>query len=269
MAIIVIGCIIYGVVLIRLRDSNGSLASMKITKVCASLGLFGSSFTSEIAYIASLFVNNTSDLKGLAAVILIVRLFHIPGGCYVIAKLMRSSVSNRYLELVNKEHLLANSSVYAPLLLMILLDNTNVTLLPWLSTKFSSLSDGYPDLLLYKMCENVKLVQSFIVVVIQIAVLCKLHSSGFRTLSLDTRAFLCISTISSIISLIVTLINVALRATLLKSLTGTSDDKGSTVEVRSPMSTSAKRIGKFIVIIIIIITLIILLLLTNTPYRRR
>ena len=218
--VVVLGCIMYGLVLTRLRDASDSLPLLKLTKVCACLGLFGSSFTSEIAYIVALFVNNTSGLKGLAGVVLIARFFHLPVGCYVITKLMGSSVNNRYLQLADKEHLLINRSVYTPLFLMILLDNTNVAFLPWLSTKFSSLSDGYPDMRLYKMCVYVKILQSFIVVIIQIAVLGKIQSSGFFKLSLDTQAFLCISLSSSIVSLVVIMTGV----TLLKSLTNIDVD---------------------------------------------
>jgi hypothetical protein len=239
----------YGVVLIRLRDANESLGSMKITKVCASLGLFGLSITSEIAYIATLFRQNVGVLKGLAAVVLIARFFHLPGGMYTIMKLIGSSGSNRYLELTDKEHLLINRKVYAPLFIMILLDNTNVAYLPWLPTKFNNLSDGYPDLRLYKICVYVKIVQSLVVVIIQIAVLGILQSQGFRSLSLDSQAFLCISIASSIISLTVTTLGILLQANLLKTLSDSDDDSSSSgirdlssVHTTNPMCTN--RIGK-------------------------
>lgn len=248
--VIVVGCIMYGVVLIRLRDATG-LAVMRLTKVCASLGLFGSSLTSEIAYITALFVNGTSVFKALAAVVLIARFFHLPGGCYVITKLVGSSRANRYLDLADKEHLLIHRSIYIPLLLMILLDNTNVALLPWCSTKFSNLSDGYPDLSLYKICVYVKMLQSFIVVVIQIAVLCKLQGSGFRSLNLVTQVFLCISIISSIISFIVTAVGVVLQASLLKTLTEVDDRGSSVIDINNPMMPT--RIGKSSILLLLLL----------------
>lgn len=252
LAAVVVGCIMYGVVLIRLRDTSDSLVSVTLTKMCGSLGLFGSSLTSELAYIAALFVNNTSNLKWLAVVVLVARLFHLPVGCYIIRKLMGSSSTNRYsdvadkehsdtsiytplfmvgssrtnsyLQLIDKEHLLVNRSIYIPLLLMILLDNTNVAFLPWISTEFSGLSDGYPDLRLYTMCVFAKILQSFIVVVIQTVVLIELQGHGFRSLSLDTQVFLCISIVSSIISFIITAMAVVLQASLLKSLTDSNNN---------------------------------------------
>ena len=231
--VIVVGCIMYGVVLIRMRDANDNLVYMKLTKVCASLGLFGSSLTSELAYITALFNDRTYGLKGLAAVVLIARLLYLPCGINVTTKLMGSSTSH-YLDLTDKVHLLKNRSVYMPLFIMILLDNTNVAYLPWRSTKFSSLSDGFPDLSLYKRCVYVKIVQSVVVVIIQTVVLGKLQSGGFHSLNLDTQVFLCISITSSIISLIVTVMGIVLQASLLKSLTG-DDNRDTIIDVNNPI----------------------------------
>ena len=66
--VVIVGCIMYGVVLISLRDASDSLPSMKITKVCASLSLFRSSLTSVLAYVSTLSVDRTSELTGLGAV---------------------------------------------------------------------------------------------------------------------------------------------------------------------------------------------------------
>lgn len=246
--VVVVACIMYGVVLTRLRDASEHLGFMRITKVCATLGLFGSSVTSEIAYIATLFTQSTDVLKRLAVVVLIARFFYLPGGMYIITKLIGSSGTNRYMKLTDKEHLLINRKVYAPLFIMILFDNTNVAYLPWLPTKFNNLSDGYPDLRLYKICVYVKIVQSLAVVIIQIAVLGKLQSHGFRSLSLVSQAFLCISIASSIISLTVTTLGILLQASLLKTLSDNDDDDGSgvrdisSIHTTNPMSTN--RIGK-------------------------
>ena len=221
-AVIVVACIMYGMALVRLRDASDSLARLELSKTCLTLGLFGSTITSEIAYVSALFVDNLSGSKGLASLILIARLFHVPIGCYVIMKVMGSS-SNKYLELTDKEHLLNNQSVYMPLFIMILLDNTTVSYLPWSSTKFSDMSEGYPDLQLYKMCVYVTLVQSFVVVVIQIAVLVILQGSGFRSLNLYTQVFLCISIISSVVSFIVTMLGLKLQYNLLKTLSNSDN----------------------------------------------
>lgn len=163
---------------------------------------------------------------------------------------MGSSRANHFLDLADKEHLLVNRSIYIPLFLMLLLDNTNVAYLPWLSSKFSTLSDGYPDMRVYKMCVCTKILQSFIVVVIQIVVLCQLQGHGFRSLNLDTKVFLCISIASSTISFVVTAVGVVLQASLLKAMTDDDDDRGSSViDVNNPMR--ATRIGKLSVLLLL------------------
>lgn len=118
---------------------------------------------------------------------------------------------------------------------------SNIVILLWLSTKFSNLSDGYPDMRLYRICVLIKVVQSFIVVIVQITVLCKLQSYGFHSLSLVTQVFLCISIASSIISLVITVIGVVLQANMLKSLSDDESNRDSTISVSNPLS--AVRIG--------------------------
>lgn len=118
---------------------------------------------------------------------------------------------------------------------------SNIVILLWLSTKFSNLSDGYPDMRLYRICVLIKVVQSFIVVIVQITVLCKLQSYGFHSLSLVTQVFLCISIASSIISLVITVIGVVLQANMLKSLSDDESNRDRTISVSNPLS--AVRIG--------------------------
>ena len=197
--------VIYGVALVRLRDLNDSLTPLKVSQACVRLGLFGLNITSEIAYVSSLFGFADSSFKGYAAVILIARLLHLPNALYILSKLLKggggktnssdddkhqanSSSNNHYLELMDKEHMLVNRASYTPLFILILLDNTNVQWLPWLSTKFTGYSDGFPNFYLYTSCNGVKVIQSFISAVIQVAVLGKLNSKhNFNELSTDSK----------------------------------------------------------------------------------
>ena len=197
--------VIYGVALVRLRDLNDSLTPLKVSQACVRLGLFGLNITSEIAYVSSLFGFADSSFKGYAAVILIARLLHLPNALYILSKLLKggggktnssdddkhqsnSSSNNHYLELMDKEHMLVNRASYTPLFILILLDNTNVQWLPWLSTKFTGYSDGFPNFYLYTSCNGVKVIQSFISAVIQVAVLWKLNSKHeFNELSTDSK----------------------------------------------------------------------------------
>jgi len=194
--------VIYGVALVRLRDLNDSLTPVKLSQACARLGLFGLSITSEIAYVSSLFGFEDSRFKGYAVVILIARFLHLPNALYIVSKLLKgggggtsndddkhqSNSNNHYLELMDKEHMLTSRASYTPLFVLILLDNTNVQWLPWLSTKFTGYSDGFPDFYLYTSCNGVKVIQSLISAVIQVAVLGKLNSKhNFNELSTDSK----------------------------------------------------------------------------------
>jgi hypothetical protein len=194
--------VIYGVALVRLRDLNDSLTPVKLSQACARLGLFGLNITSEIAYVSSLFGFADTSFKEYAAVILIARFLHLPNALYIISKLLKgggggtsndddkhqSNSNNHYLELMDKEHMLTSRASYTPLFVLILLDNTNVQWLPWLSTKFTGYSDGFPDFYLYTSCNGVKVIQSLISAVIQVAVLGKLNSKhNFNELSTDSK----------------------------------------------------------------------------------
>ena len=210
--------VIYGVALVRLRDLNDSLTPLKVSQACVRLGLFGLNITSEIAYVSSLFGFADSSFKGYAAVILIARLLHLPNALYILSKLLKgggggktnssdddkhqsnSSSNNHYLELMDKEHMLVSRASYTPLFVLILLDNTNVQWLPWLSTKFTGYSDGFPNFYLYTSCNGVKVIQSFISAVIQVAVLGKLNSKhNFNELSTDSK----VSVLSLLILIII------------------------------------------------------------------
>jgi len=194
--------VIYGVALVRLRDLNDSLTPVKLSQACARLGLFGLNITSEIAYVSSLFGFADTSFKEYAAVILIARFLHLPNALYIISKLLKgggggtsndddkhqSNSNNHYLELMDIEHMLTSRASYTPLFVLILLDNTNVQWLPWLSTKFTGYSDGFPDFYLYTSCNGVKVIQSLISAVIQVAVLGKLNSKhNFNELSTDSK----------------------------------------------------------------------------------
>ena len=194
--------VIYGVALVRLRDLNDSLTPVKLSQACARLGLFGLNITSEIAYVSSLFGFADTSFKEYAAVILIARFLHLPNALYIVSKLLKgggggtsndddkhqSNSNNHYLELMDIEHMLTSRASYTPLFVLILLDNTNVQWLPWLSTKFTGYSDGFPDFYLYTSCNGVKVIQSLISAVIQVAVLGKLNSKhNFNELSTDSK----------------------------------------------------------------------------------
>ena len=137
---------------------------------------------------------------------------------------------------------------------MILLDSNNVILLPWLSTKFSGLSYGYPDMYVFKISLYVKIVHVFILVVVQFAVLGRLYTYNmpFVSLNIATQLFLFISIASSVISIILTVVGVGLQTVLLKLLlagdntatSSTSDNniRNSTIEMMNPLG--AIRIGK-------------------------
>ena len=188
-AVVVVGCILYGVVLTRLRDSRISLGHLKLKKACASLGLLGSSLTSELAFISTVFSYDHRLLSGLASLILIARLLHFPSG-FLVLWVLFGSRSTYYLDLADKEHLLINRFAYIPLFILIFFDCTKVSFLPWLSTKFSALSEGYPDLKVYRMFVSVKIVQTFISTTVQISVLAMLAikvEGGFKALSTPTQ----------------------------------------------------------------------------------
>jgi len=129
--------IIYGVIIIRLRDANDSVTDLKLSKVCFQLGLFGFNIASEFAYIGAVLGYNDGNLKAFGSIILVARLCHIPVGCYVLVKLMTGGrdVPNHYLQLTDKDDLLRNRTAYSLLFLTSFLDNTNIAFLPWLGSK--------------------------------------------------------------------------------------------------------------------------------------
>ena len=240
--------------LTRIRDFSDRLFPMKLSTVLIVLILFGSSITIQLGYIVALFTFHIDFFKNLALLLLITRFLYVPGGLYIIMRLGGSSYSH-YPKLADMDHLKKNRILYIPLYVMILLDSNNVILLPWLSTKFSSLSYGYPDMYVFKISLYIKIVHVFILVVVQFAVLGQLYTYNmpFASLNIATQLFLLISIASSVISIILTIVGVSLQTVLLKLLlagdnNSTSDTSGdnnirnSNIEMMNPLG--AIRIGK-------------------------
>ena len=277
MATVVMCCILLGVVLLRQRDANDTnITELNFTTVCFQLGLFGFNITSEFAYIIGVYRSSYSNIDGFATVIVIARLLHLPGAFFILTKLFEnesntnsiissyidniviylfdtsssssssspsSSLSRNYMDLVDKEHILRNRNIHVFLFLSIFLDNTNVAYLPWLSSKFTGISDGIPDLLIYKLVYSVKLIQSSLSSLMQIIVLGKLNSThNFKYLSTNTQVFIVISILSSLIVIIVTLTGIYLQYSLIRTLVNNdnnsndnnNDDRLS--EVNNPMT---------------------------------
>jgi len=127
---------LYGVVLVRLRDASDTLTHLKLADACLELSLFGATIASEFAYIHAVLKYSDGVLKTFAIVILVARLSHVPGGCYILIKLMAyGDQSNHSLQFMAKDDLLRNRSAYSILFLTSFLDNTNIKYLPWLGTK--------------------------------------------------------------------------------------------------------------------------------------
>ena len=132
--------LLYAVTIVRMRDANDNIASLTLVKVCLHLGLFGANIASEIAYINAVLTNDDRSIRAFGVVVLLARLSHLPGGCYILVKLMANQDhSNHYLQLADKDDLLKNRTAYSLLFLTSFLDNTNIAYLPWLCTKVKML----------------------------------------------------------------------------------------------------------------------------------
>ena len=247
--IFIVSCILFGVVLVRLRDSTDHLVPLRLTRTCTTLSLFGNTFTAEMAFVGALLHysrehTSNHNVKAFAALILIARFFHLPGGFYIAKNLLGNDVEgNHYLSLVDRDHLYTNLPLYGILMISNFLDNSNVAFLPWLSAKFSCLSDGYPDLQMYKGCILVKLSQSFTTVIVQICAIATLNSEqgAFRNLERNTQVFLCISLVSSTITFLITFVGLLLQMRLLKAITDDTDD-GTSFDINKPINNNL-RIG--------------------------
>ena len=233
-ALIIVVCILYGIVLIRLRDWEKNIVYVPTIKMCTTLALFGSTFLSEMVYVTALLLYNSEGLKVCASIILIARSSYLVTGYYLI----KLYSSRRYLSLIDTEHMLRNRYMYIPLFIFIFLDCTNIAFLPWLSTRFSMLSSGYPDIKIYKSSIVVKMIQSFTSAVLQLAALaqiCNIHG-GFAVLNIVSRAFLIISIVSSSLSFLVTLLGVVIQYKILEKLNDDDNDiRATTIEISSPL----------------------------------
>jgi hypothetical protein len=187
-----VGFVVYGVVLVRLRVSIDKLFQLKLFRVCATLGLFGCCILTEISYISAIFAYNMPKFTGCAVIIILVRFLHFPTGFVIVKDIWQlDNQPSQYLSLLDEENLMINRSIYIPIFACIFFDNTNAMYLPWLSTKFSSLTDGYPDILMYQVCTSVKLIQSFISMVLQIAILAMVEKTedGFSALDIQIQVY--------------------------------------------------------------------------------
>ena len=280
-SVIVIVYIMYGVVLTRLRDPIDSILTFSLSRICSGLVLFAASITAELGFIIPIIQSKYKLAKVLGILILLARLLHIPGGYYITIKLIGSERQTKhYISLTEKDHLIINRIAYIPLFLSVFLDNTNVVYLPWLSTKFSDLSDGYPDQFVYTWFVSVKIAQSFIAVILQIVILAIVNtSSGFNALNTQTQVYACttttstttsttttstttttttttttkaylsVSMISAMMTFLITLVGVVLQMRLLTNMNSTIDS--DFFDVDNPLFRSSLRIG----IIITIMTL--------------
>ena len=243
--------LMYGVILVRIRDQFKEIIELPLLRVCIGLSIFSSSMSTEIAYITALFIGNhtINHASTYGVIILLARLMHLPVGVYTLRGILGSESTTRYLPFLQQQHLLEKRNMYIGLFFLIGLDSTNTKYLPWLSSPFSKMSEGYPDYSLYRLCEYIKVMQSFISMLVQIIFIAQLNrvdNGGLKSLSSQSRVFIILSIIASIASFGFTSLGVMLQSTLLlkasneieRSKHTTTTSTAPTRETENPLSFS-------------------------------
>jgi hypothetical protein len=175
-----------------------------------------------------------TDARGLGGLMLAFRLLHpytiivlsyalyVPDRFYVLPETLRAVIQRMPL---HKGFMLKNVPPVALLLLASACDVSVLQLMPWEESKFYTQSMGYPSMDLMLICMSVKMVQSLVSVVCQLAYLSYNRDANDPTMSNQARALFGISIALSIVTLTMGAVILLLKWSLLKKISREEDGK--------------------------------------------
>lgn len=182
-----------GVVIVRLREKNATLVQLDLFKTCIELATLGASLVSELYLIGVMFI--TPGYYQFGVSLLTFRLIHVVPAAYILITLfapLNACKQSVYHKLLSKEGLYDHLNEYTVVIVIVWVESILLKLLPWSHSSFASLSFGFPDIHLMRNVLYVKLLQSFVSIVIQSIVISK-YGFGFAlsyiTLSLSVVTF--------------------------------------------------------------------------------
>ena len=124
----------------------------------------------------------------------------------------------RYSSFIDINHMLVEIKIYSVVAFFALLEVPLIRYLPWFETEFAKNSQGMPDFHLFCLCLFGKLAQSIVTVVCQLIFLYDIYRTSEVIISNNALAFLGINLSTTLITVIVNLIQAFFSTRLLQRL---------------------------------------------------
>jgi len=250
----VVGFVVLAIMALRQRDHNDDIVQLKFLTLVIGSAIQGSSLISELFLISALLGGARWALLG--RLLLVSRLATIPITAY---KLLRTfgpiRFSRHYQELLAKSHFMASSTLYTVVILVSFLEISLLKLLPWRATEFSRISEGWPDMPIFRVCNYLKLSQSIVAASCQITFLTQVYQSYGGQVSTAALVFVGINVSSTALLIIIAGLDILLRSGVLSKIvivvpeaeaasssssSSSSKNRGASASHRSPNPNATK-----------------------------
>jgi hypothetical protein len=207
------------------REKAPELGQLSRASVALKSLLPGFSFASELFLIFGLL----EEAPRLGGTMLSFRLLHaVAGMCLALALYGSDSVAEHIGMLmegvpqlrreVDREYSGSHITAVAGVIMMSVCDVTFVQFLPWKRSAFHSASQGFPSLLLMRLCMGLEALQSLVTVVCQLVYLSSSSAASDPTASAQAKALFAMSVTSSLGGLLAGVLLMCLKSELLREV---------------------------------------------------
>jgi len=169
------------------RRNSDKLPKFTLLTICLSLICAGADFVSDVLYIYFLvngfYIPTSWFTLTLGSIMGFVRLIHPFSTFFVLDTILFGSCISKHLikkdynKSLDVPHMSLYKKEYALLLIISIIETPVLIFLPWLSSEFTKISGGYPDINSFKLCCWSKISQSILSAIVQIIVFCYLYTN--------------------------------------------------------------------------------------------
>jgi hypothetical protein len=162
---IVVMLILVGGMIVNVRSTdhikNGKVGEISYVGTIMKLSIAGYSTVSQIVLIYIFFTNSSSSAMYGITILFAKLILILPISITIFQYYNPESDAVR--RLLDEDHLLHNSKLYAIVIMMCLFDSTLIVLLPWRKTVFYEKCKGYPSLSIFRISMYPKLLSSSVI----------------------------------------------------------------------------------------------------------
>jgi hypothetical protein len=160
-----------------IRKQSAKIIDFSLLSIGSKFIIFGLNFVSDIVFLFFLlrgsYIFDRNAIKVFACFYIFGRILNPCALVYFFFYLLRnkSSRSEYFEKMMDSEHWDLYKSRYYILVLLSILECPMLRYLPWLTSKYSLTSGGFPDITLFQICQYSTIIQCFISLMVQLILL--------------------------------------------------------------------------------------------------